>query len=306
MRTGRKLFLILAVIVLAVVLIYVFSNNNDNTMSIQLYYLNENKTDITPEEREISYDNIDELPERVIKELKKGPENKKLHAFLSKKTEWKIDGNDSMLSVDFTKEFLTTDENYNLLSSYSVVKSLCGIPGITAVKLTVEGAEVILPDNSTIDYLTNKDINLESDSVTTDNFGLKMYFQNSDGKLKSEWRTIPIDETSILAGNVFSGLVKGPENPTLAPVLVSDSQMNSVEVTDGVAYLNVPASFVLKNSGTAEKEINVVYSVVNTLCELDGVTSVQFLIDGKKESGFSNIDLSVLLSPDYSIVAEDK
>ncbi len=306
MRTGRKLFLILAVIVLAVVSVYVFTGNNENTISLQLYYLNENLTDITPEERSVSYDEIEKLPERVMKALKKGPENAKLQSFLSKDTEWDIGGNDGMLSVDFTKEFLTKDKNYNLLSSYAVVKSLCGIPGITAVKLTVEGAEVILPDNSTIDYLTNKDINLESDSGGTENFGLKMYFQNSDGKLKSEWRTMPVDDISLLAQNIFMGLAKGPENPDLTLVLASDSKMNSVEITDGIAYLNVPENFILKNSGTQEKEKNVVYSIVNSLCELDGVTNVQFLINGKKESGFSNVDLSLLLSPDYSIVAEDK
>ena len=160
MRTGRKIFLILAVIVMTVLSVYIFTAKDENTITVQLYYLNENLTDITPEERNIVYDNIDELPDRVIKELKKGPQDSKLHSFISKDTDWKIDGHDGMLSVDFTKEFLTEDENYNLLSSYAVVKSLCSIGNITAVKLTVEGAEVILPDNSTIDYLSNKEINL--------------------------------------------------------------------------------------------------------------------------------------------------
>ena len=37
-----------------------------------------------------------------------------------------------------------------------------------------------------------------------------------------------------------------------------------------------------KNTGNSKNEELVIYSIVNSLCEIKGVDFVQFLIDGKK------------------------
>ena len=56
--------------------------------------------------------------------------------------------------------------------------------------------------------------------------------------------------------------------------------------------MNFKSGFVEKNSGDTVNEKLVIYSVVDSLCFLDNVHCVQFLVDGKKVDTFGDIDLS--------------
>lgn len=298
MRTGRKIIGTLIVIaVLLSVAVTVMNIDGDNEVfTAKLYFMNENFTSICEEERAIKYDYEAELPNLVLDALKNGPEESVNKPFISKQTEWTVTKNDSSLIVDFTQDFLTTDNSKNLLATYAVVKSLCSIDGVSEVKVTVDGGELVTPDNSRIDFLTDKDINLETDTVTSENRNIKLYFATEEGTLAEEWRNIKITDTVPVEQYVVNELVKGPTNTSLKPVLSTDTKLISVEVTDGTAYINMTQGFIDKHKGTPEKETLSVYSIVNSVTAIDGVNNVQFLIEGKKEQGFDTIDLTRQLS----------
>ena len=298
MRTGRKIIGALIVIALLLSVAVVVTNIDDGSdvFKAKLYFMNENFTSICEEEREIKYESKEELPELVLNELKSGPSQATNAPFISKKTDWTISKNDSSLIVDFTQDFLTTDNSKNLLATYAVVKSLCSIDGVSEVKVTVDGGELVTPDNSTIDFLADKDINLETDAETSENRHIKLYFLNEEGILTEEWRNIKISDTVPVEQYVVNELIKGPTDTSLKPVLASDTKLISVEVTEGTAYINMTQGFIDKHKGTPEKEVQAVYAIVNSVTALDGVDNVQFLIEGKKEQGFDTIDLTMQLS----------
>ena len=56
--------------------------------------------------------------------------------------------------------------------------------------------------------------------------------------------------------------------------------------------------------GTAEKEKMTIYSIVDSLTELDNIQRVQFLMDGKKVDNFGNINIGSMFGRDGSIIAE--
>lgn len=306
METRRKIIGILLVFVIlaagAAVVLKLFGGSE--TMAIDLYFINESGTSIVAEKREIKYDR-DELTETVMKALAAGPAEGKNMRVLQKGTSWDITRDQTRLLVDFSQEFLTTEPTRNLLATYAVVKSLCQLSGVSAVKVIVEGGEIITPDNGRIDYLTDKDINLESDPAQGESRTIKLYFAQKDGKLAAELRTVKLADAVSIEKYIVSELIKGPEDKELSAVLSADTQILSAELADGTAYINMSQSFVDKNSGSADKELAAVYSIVNSVSELASVNDVQLLIEGKKVEGFANINISAPLHRNESMMKND-
>ncbi len=305
MDRERKAFIV--VILTAIVLVLgIFTINSMNDLnaveSMDLYFMNESMTSIVPEKRDIKSESIDELIEKVIKELASGPTEKANNRIMPKDTKWTVDKNTTKLLVDFSQNFLTTDNAHNLLSAYAVVKSLCSVQGVSAVKITVAGGELITPNGDVLEYISDKDINLEKDRSTADTKSIKLYFADKEGMLSPEWRTVKLADTVEIGLNVVTELIKGPEIGELTATLASETGVISVEITDNTAYVNMHQSFIDKNSQAPEKERLAVYSIVNSLCELEGVVNVQFLIDGKKVSGFETVDINNVLTRDEFLV----
>lgn len=299
MAIKRRFIGILAVLVIiaAAAAVFLAAGGGDiKTVSMDLYFLNENATSIQAERMEIKYDYEEELPDKVIEALSRGVADGKNVRVMDKSVTWRISADGDRLLVDFSQGFLTKDSTRNLLATYAVVKSLCQIDGITAVKVTVEGGEIIAPDNSRIDYLTDKDINLESDSHTSENRAIKLYFADKNsGRLTVEYRTIKVTDTMPIEQYIVSELIKGPSDTSLEAVLSPDTLILSAESSDGTAYINMSQNFIDKNSGSTEKEKRAVYAIVNSVCSIPGINNVQFLIEGKKTTGFQHVDLSGIL-----------
>ena len=279
-------------------------NSADNTVTLELYYLNENSTTINAFKRDFSYNNQNELPDLVLEALTKNPSDIKCKYVINKDTKWNISSSSSRLLVDFTEEFLTDDDTHNLLATYAVVKSLCRIEYVHSVKVTVNGKDIISPDNTPIDYLSDKDINLESDTHTAENKVLRLYYATDDQRLYPEYRTVKLSDTITLEQYIVSELIKGPEDEGLLPTLATDTNVLSAEAADGTAYINMAQSFIDKNSGTPDKEQRAVYSIVNSVCDVSKVNDVQILIEGKKVEGFANVNLSEPLHFNQAIIKE--
>lgn len=308
MGLRKKVIGILVILVLAVtgatVILTMYANNRE-TISLDLYYINDSATSIVSEKRDVEYDNEIELVEKVLEELRKGPTDSKNIRVMDKDTRWVIERDGTKLMVDFSGEFLTSDSTKDLLAAYAVVKSLCQLNTVNMVKVMVEGEEMTAPDNTKLDYLSDKDINLETDAHTSENRTVKLYFADKDGYLVPEYRTIKITDTMPVEQYIVSELIKGPQNAELSAVISADTQLISAELSDATAYINLGQSFIDRNAGSPEKQLLAVYSIVNSVTELPGVNNVQILIGGKKVKGFDNIDLEKGLFRNEAIISKD-
>ncbi len=252
--------------------------------SIKLYFLNDSKTSIEVEEKTIDYNNPDELTKLVIEALIKGPRSNGLRNVTGKSTKLLgVKHEDLSLTVDFSKEFLREDIGENMLSVYAIAKTLCQIDKVTSVQVTVDGLSVLAADGSPIGFLANRDINLESDMYNTDSKNITLYFASKDGtKLEKEVRTIKITDTRPIESYVISELIKGPVNKELNATLTGDTELISAETTNGTCHVTFK-NFIEKNLSdpTGGKSVLAVYSVVNSLTALEGVSNVRFLFEGK-------------------------
>ena len=78
-----------------------------------------------------------------------------------------------------------------------------------------------------------------------------------------------------------SGQIEG-----LYPVINPETKIINILTKDGICYVNLDSSFltVVNNVST---EV-AVYSIVNSLVELDNINKVQILVNGEVPSTFSN------------------
>lgn len=114
---------------------------------------------------------------------------------------------------------------------------------------------------------------------------VKLYFANEDGGLKLITRAMGQQSAAsprVLLYELFSGVRAGEDALNVAPDGLMDTDILGVRIENGQALVNLSSNFYrCCQSLDAQAEQNLVYAMVNTLTELDGVKSVQFYIEGE-------------------------
>ena len=124
---------------------------------------------------------------------------------------------------------------------------------------------------------------------------VSLYFKNKDkNELLQEARLIDV---KLLMENPYyelvNMLIKGPKNDSLEAVIPEGTKLNKVELKGDKVILDFSEEFINNHKGGVELEKLTVYSIVNTLTELNEVNSVQFLINGKDDAKFKDNKLSL-------------
>lgn len=279
-----------------------FQNEDTEAINLNMYFLNGKESTLISEEQSVKYTEEDDISVRILEELIKG--GSKGSGIADKKTVVNfVENGESGTQVDFSRDFLTDDTAHNTFAVYAVVKTLCQLPGVKTVKVTVDGENVKSADGAELGFLAGDDINIEKDS--TENKYAALYFaEKNSRKLKKEIRKINITDSQSMEQCILNELAEGPKNDELESVISPDTSVISVQTTDGTCFVNFSSAFVSKNSGSKEKEMKAVYSVVNSLTELDSVKNVQFLVEGKKSDSFGSISISGTFYRNESIIED--
>lgn len=278
---------------------YLRSNNGENSIVLDVYFFDSEVSAIVAERQTLYFDNRDDIIGKTVDKLVKG--SKKNTNIMNEKTRVNsIEKKGSLVTVDFSGEFLSGDKSRDTLAVYAVVKTLCQIPGVGEVLVTVGGKNVEGADGKKIEILSGENINIERDKDGTENKSVVLYFLNDTGKLSQIIRTIKITDTQPIEQYIINELIEGSGHAGLKDVISHDTTLISAQTTDGTCFVNFGSNFVTKNS-----ELNheiVIYSIVNSLTELDSVKNVQILVDGKKISNLGDISLSGTLSRKEDII----
>lgn len=274
----------------------------------ELYFLNESESTLVAETRTVKYRDVYSLRTAVIEELISGPDTNRTRAVLNKKTKLlSIDAaNPSELVVDFNYKFMSGDSARDTLAAYAVIKTLCGLDGVERVKVTVEKNDIPDSEGEPIGFLADEDINLSTDTNTSETREITLYFADrKTNKLVPEMRTITVTDQLPLAQYVISELINGTKNENYSNVLDPETMLIGVNITDNICFVNFQANFISRNTGSEDEEELAVYSIVNSLTELDNIGRVQFLIGGKKVESFGEIPMDGLFERNISIIASE-
>ncbi|TYP50864.1 GerMN domain-containing protein [Thermosediminibacter litoriperuensis] len=253
------------------------------TARINLYYNNEDNSKILIEERTVEVPQGKTLPQVAVEELLKGPKKEGLKSNIPGNTKLLgIKVEDKQATVNFSKEFGSFPgvmaESFAVIS---VVNTLADLPDIEKVLILVEGKELTAPSGAPYGPLARYDI--EKINRDLNKVAVTLYFTDENAMyLEPEVREVERGEKP-LEQIVVEELIKGPTKPGLSRTIPEGTKLLSIEVKDGIAYVNFSKEFKENHWGGSTGEAMTINSVVNSLTELPGIEKVQFLIEGKKE-----------------------
>ena len=117
---------------------------------------------------------------------------------------------------------------------------------------------------------------------------VNLYFYNNEtGKLETEARIV--DAVNLIEdpySKLIQMLIDGPKSEKLKSLMPDDVKVNKAELIGSCVTIDMSIELLnyTEDQDLKDKMIN---SIVNTLTELTEVDSVNFLIDGKKNSEFN-------------------
>lgn len=119
---------------------------------------------------------------------------------------------------------------------------------------------------------------------------VSLYFKNIEtNSLIAEARCIDVKN---LAKDPYSYLINllitEPENEKLKSAIPKGTKVNSCTLKGNTVYVDLSADFVNNAPSGINEESMIVYSIVNTLTELNEVSGVKILINGEENKSFKD------------------
>lgn len=268
------------------------------TRSVALYFPSSNGQWLLPEVREVSFQNEDYAYQLMV-ELTAGTQAGGAYAsFLS----GGASGATSAPAISVTSAgervldvYLSGGvRDYMLLQGLtewqiagSITVTMCSfIPGLDAVRINIDG-EPITRLNIRDRYKEFADgIMRRSDFSMYIGSAGTLYFSDGEGGLTAVERAMS-SRRAQSAYSLVTQLISGPSSADggaqqTMPVGAGVNDLLGVSVAEGVAVVNFSANFYrLCQMMDADDERLMVYSLVNTLCELPGIYAVRIAIEGE-------------------------
>ena len=296
----KKLCLLAFVFVLA--LITMFGCTKTTQQNIKLYFSNTEKTELKTETRTFKGNvNVN----TILEELLKGPSDLPLVRIIPQGTKLLSSTKEGdLVNLDFSNEYKTLSSQDELLARHSIAKTVFEIEGINRIKIFVGGTELLNSNGVSVGEISKDSLVTTPTENKTKYENITLYFSDDAAMyVVGEVRNAPILDNS-LEKTIVTELIKGPENKALLPTIPEGTKLLSIETKDSICFVNFSQDFVSKHSGGSAGEYITVYSIVNSLTELDNVEKVQFLVEGNKLEIFKHMEFGEPFSRDASTIAQ--
>ena len=220
---------------------------------------------------------------------------------------------ESQVTLNLSKEYEMMDFTKEVLVRAAIVKTLTQIEGIELVRIQVEGRDLADADGKPVGVMSADTFidNTGEDMKKYEEVTLTLYFANETGdKLIKVNRTMRYNTNISLEILVVEQLVygtvgnKGKDDVQVYSTLNPGIKIISVNIKDGICYVNLNNTFLALNSNVTADTI--IYSLVNSLTELPGVLKVQLAVDGETEVALGDKMLSTLFERNPDMVQVEK
>lgn len=249
-----------------------------------VYYMNKDEIRLLKVACDIDTSSVEALIMSCIEGLKKEPDDENYKSVMMEGVtinNYSYDSTNKQAVLYFDESYKNLNPSKEVLIRAAIVKTLTQFSDeIQYVSFVIGNVQMTASDGSLLmmrgrDFVNNISGNMEyvrEDYVT-------LYFASEDGtKLQSEDVVVKYLSKINLETAVVNSLISGPISKGLKPVLSSDIVVNKVSVKEGVCYVDLDSAFFERIDGQSF-QLNI-YSIVNSLTQLAGITRVQFLIDG--------------------------
>ncbi|MBM6926252.1 GerMN domain-containing protein [Pseudoflavonifractor phocaeensis] len=208
--------------------------------------------------------------------------------------EWQLE--EGQLHLDFSEQFYSLSGVDLALADACLTLTFCQMEEVSGLYVTVEGRE--LPYRP-IQRLSANDILLtggvdEPVEVWVD---LWYWYRGTDS-LAVERRCIVKEPEQTMVQALLTAWAELAEEDAALP---AGTQIRSVELSGGVCIVDLSSQFALGLPQDRQQAALMVYAMVNTLCQLEGVESVQLYMEGEPAPVLRELPLDRPLLPDATL-----
>lgn len=185
----------------------------------------------------------------------------------------------SRMSVYFSEGYSDIPLIREPLIRAAIVKTLLQIDGVSGVSFYVGDSVLVDAVGRTIGVMTKDTFieNFGSSQAALQIRDLLLYYPSADG----EWlvpyeRRVHYSSNTNLAKLVIENLCQEPVGSGLKAVISDSSVFLHISTADGICYLDIDSSYFTKVTGVT-RDVSI-YTLVNSLCNLDGISKVQITV----------------------------
>lgn len=274
-----------------------------------VYYLNKDATSIVPASYEITGDSPEVKVEELLAKMEETPESVDLRRTIPENVKilsYSLDR--QQLYLDFSAEYLDMDKATEVLVRAALVKTMVQVDEVSFIGIRING-EPLKDSKGTGIGLMNENTfldNMGSEENATKIVNLNLYFANKNGdKLTPQSTVIEYNANVAVEKVVVEQLIAGPTEKGYYATIPKDTKVMSVTTKDGVCYVNLDTGFTAQGYdvlGTV-----TIYSIVNSLTELPGITSVQILVNGETNINYKdNISLETTFQTNPEMIEKEE
>ena len=119
---------------------------------------------------------------------------------------------------------------------------------------------------------------------------ISLYFKNIEtNTLIAEAQCIDVKELyKDPYTYLINTLIAGPESEKLESAIPEGTKVNSCTIKGNTLYVDLSKEFIDNAPSGIEEESMIIYSIVNTLTELNEVSGIKFLINGEENLQFKD------------------
>ena len=284
------------VLVLAVCVIigYAFTTGffsiqtNAPERSFSVYFLDATRSKPVVEQREIKVDENTDVLKELVDNILAGPKGKDNTRAIPKGTKLLgLEKNGTVLTLNFSEKYYGATAADDMLAAITIVKTLCDIEGVQKVRILVEGQELIGTAKKPLGALGKDDLVSESAKAAGEDVIVTLYFPlTGTDLLGAEKRKVTLKDKELVERSIINELIKGSDDKLRPRSIAAESKLLSVETKDRICFVNFSKEFIEKQIPGTSSAFVTIYSIVNSLTELENVSKVQFLIEGQKVEVF--------------------
>lgn len=287
-KAARKLIVaLIALVILIPCSVLLFdAMQASGEQKAELYYMMADGR-MKPLTQEIAGGDAEKLLEKTLEALKAGPASDGARASIPEDVEIHsvaLEGNTATVSL--SAEYQKMAHIEEAICRSSIVWTLTSLDFVENVKLEVEGEPLCNSVGTEYGLLNRQNIMIDPQISpdTTEYAIVRLYFAGTEGtELAVEERLVEISANQAREKTILELLIGGPLEAGHKKTIPAETKVRDVTTTaDGTCYVNLSQDFIQKQNTTEEGVLLAVYSIVNSLCELDQVDKVQFLFEGEK------------------------
>lgn len=193
---------------------------------------------------------------------------------------------DGEMTVELSETLMSLTGMERTVLCACLAETVCAVPEVSSVTV-ICGGEIV------VSHMTAGDLLTDNTLISPTNVGVRLYFPKAeDGAMGFEYRTITLAEGDYADRSIIDELLKGPNDPSLVSTIPAETVLLSVFTENSVCTVSLSLAFLGNDSTTGEAARGAVYSIVDSLTSIKGISSVQILIDGRETASVCGVDIS--------------